>query len=262
MPLIPLQQSIIYGPILSRRLGRSLGVNLFPAYRKVCPFDCGYCHFGATTDHVQSAIGLPQTALSRIPPVAQVLAAVEEHLKSDLEFEYVTLSGNGEPTLYPDFAELVPLIQQAIQRQRPLVKLCLLSNSARVMDESLYPAFALIDVPIFKLDAGDQPTFEAINHPCPGLKIEDIIQGLKILARRQQLIIQTVMADGPKRNYEGTAFLAWVAAIRHIRPAEIQIYTTDRPVADANIRKLSTAQLDAIVARVRERTGVATKAYY
>jgi wyosine [tRNA(Phe)-imidazoG37] synthetase (radical SAM superfamily) len=258
MSLIPLQQGIVYGPILSRRLGRSLGVNLFPADRKICPFDCGYCHFGPTADHTATARSTTQSAL---PAVADVLAAVEEQLASPVEFEFVTLSGNGEPTLYPDFAELVTGLRALIRRLRPEVKLCLLSNSARVADESLYPAFALIDVPVFKLDAADPATFAAINHPCPGVAIEDIIHGLERLARQQPIVIQTVLADGPTRNYEGAAFAAWIAALQRIRPAEIQLYTTDRPVASSAIRKLAPERLGEIAARVQQLTGITTRAY-
>jgi wyosine [tRNA(Phe)-imidazoG37] synthetase (radical SAM superfamily) len=253
--MIPLQQGILYGPIRSKRLGRSLGLNLFPADRKVCSFNCVYCHFGATTDHTRHAQG------QRVPSVEMVLAAVAEFLTSDRETDYVTLSGNGEPTMYPHFAELVPRLRDLIRRERPAVKLALLSNSSTVADESLWPAFRLIDLPAFKLDAGDQATFEALNCPCPGLRIADIIDALARLARTQRLFIQTVMADGPVRNYEGEPFERWRSAIERIRPTGIQLYTTDRPVPDERVKMLSDEQLAAIARRVQELTGLEVRAY-
>lgn len=254
--MIPLQSGIIYGPIRSKRLGRSLGLNLFPSDRKICSFDCVYCHFGATTDLQVECLD------ARVPPVREVLAAVESYLKSDHEFDFVTFSGNGEPTLYPQFAELVPKLKQLIARIRPSVKLALLSNSSTVNRTGLYAAFDLVDLPIFKLDAGDQATFEILNHPCPGIRIDDIIKGLARLATRVKLVIQTAIVSGPAKNWEGAAFEHWVAAIRAIKPHEVQLYTTDRPTADCRVEKLTDEQLDSVAARVQDLTGIKTEAYY
>lgn len=254
--MIPLQQGIIYGPIRSKRLGRSLGLNLFPSDRKLCSFDCVYCHFGATTDHQVECLD------ARVPPVREVLAAVESYLKSDHEFDFVTFSGNGEPTLYPHFAELVPKLRQLIARIRPSVGLALLSNSSTVNQTRFYPAFDQIDLPVFKLDAGDQATFEALNRPCPGIRIEDIIKGLARLATRVKLVLQTVMVSGPMKNWEGVPFESWVTAVKTIKPCRVQLYTTDRPVADVRVEKLSDEQLEAVAARAREATGVEAEAYY
>jgi wyosine [tRNA(Phe)-imidazoG37] synthetase (radical SAM superfamily) len=253
---IPLQQDILYGPILSKRLGRSLGLNLFPADAKICSFDCAYCHFGTTTEHT------PRSRLTGLPSVDQVLAAVEEFLKSDHEFDYVTFSGNGEPTMYPWFAELAPKLHELTLRYRPRVKLALLSNSSTVNDVSLYPALEAIALRVFKLDAGDQATFETLNHPCLGIRIEDIIKGLARLATRVKLVIQTAIVSGPVKNWEGAAFEYWVAAIRTIKPHEVQLYTTDRPTADCRVEKLTDEQLVSVAARVQGLTGVKTEAYY
>jgi wyosine [tRNA(Phe)-imidazoG37] synthetase (radical SAM superfamily) len=253
--LIPLQQGIIYGPIRSRRLGRSLGVNLFAHDQKICSFDCCYCHFGATTDH------LVECPAARVPAVREVLDAIEAYLKSDHEFDFVTLSGNGEPTMYPQFAELVPRLKELIARIRPSVGLALLSNSSTVNRTGLYAALGRIDLPVFKLDAGDQATFEILNRPCKGIEISAIIKGLTRLAGRVKLVIQTVMVSGPVRNWEGAPFDAWIRAIRTIKPDSIQLYTTDRPVADRQVEKLAPGQLEQVAARVSELTGIKTEAF-
>lgn len=254
--MIPLQSGITYGPIRSRRLGRSLGVNLFPRDRKICSYDCVYCHFGATTDRTLESLGV------RVPGVREVLEAVEAYLRSDHEFDFVTLSGNGEPTLYPQFTELVPKLKQLITRIRPSVRLALLSNSSTANRPGLQKVLDRIDLPVFKLDAGDQATFELLNRPCPGIAIQDIVKGLARLATRAKLVLQTAMVSGLVRNWEGEPYDAWVKAVRTIKPDRIQLYTTDRPVADQRVEKLTPEQLERIAARTRELTGIKTEAYY
>jgi wyosine [tRNA(Phe)-imidazoG37] synthetase (radical SAM superfamily) len=113
-----------------------------------------------------------------------------------------------------------------------------------------------------KLDAGDQATFEALNRPCPGVRIEQIIDGLTQLVRRCAIVLQTVMVDGPVSNSTGEALDRWIAAVEKIRPASIQVYTSDRPVADSRIRKLDAVKLDEIARLVTGRTGVPARAYY
>jgi len=256
MTLIPLQSGITYGPIRSRRLGRSLGINLFPSDKKVCSYDCVYCHFGATTDHLLECLG------ARVPSVREVLDAIEAYLKSDHEFDFATLSGNGEPTMYPHFAELIPKLKQLIARIRPSVRLALLSNSSTANRPGLSKALDQIDLPVFKLDAGDQATFELLNRPCKGILIDDIIRGLTRLASHAKLVLQTVMISGLVRNWEGAPYDAWAKAVKTIRPDRIQLYTTDRPVADQRVEKLSPEQLDRVAQRTRELTGINTEAYY
>lgn len=254
--MIPLQRGIIYGPIRSKRLGRSLGVNFFPSDKKVCSYDCVYCHFGVTTDHTRSGSGF------RVPEVSEVLAAVEAMLASASEFDFITLSGNGEPTMYPHFAELIPGLKELVGRQRPGVRLALLSNSSTAMDRNLWPAFRLIEMPVFKLDAGDQETFETLDHPCPGIRIADIIEALALLAAQGRVYIQTAMVSGPVSNHAGKVFENWIQAVRRIRPQAIQLYTTDRPVPDSRVMKLSDGELEAVATAVRQLTGVETTAYY
>ncbi len=124
MAMIPLQRGIIYGPVASRRLGRSLGINLLPANCKLCSFDCVYCHYGRT----QAKSLHPEE--DAFPSVQEVLNAVEAALQGGLDFDYLTFSGNGEPTLHPNFAEIVFEVRILRDRLRPQVKLAVLSNSS------------------------------------------------------------------------------------------------------------------------------------
>ncbi len=171
---ISLQPGIIYGPILSRRLGRSLGINLLPANRKVCSFDCIYCQYGYTHEL------LLNPNRSMLPSASDVFAAVEHALKKPRSIDYLTFSGNGEPTIHPDFPEIVRGVKEIKSKLHPDAKLAILSNSSRVTDPEIAAALRLLDAPMMKLDAGDEDTFRAINHPVSSVKISDIVTGLKL----------------------------------------------------------------------------------
>ena len=123
MAMLPLQSDIIYGPINSRRLGRSLGINLLPPSHKVCSFDCVYCHYGRT----QVKTLYPQAG--QLPGVEEVLQAIQEGLQAHPDIDYLTFSGNGEATLHPQFLEIVAGVRRLRDQLRPDVKLTILSNS-------------------------------------------------------------------------------------------------------------------------------------
>jgi wyosine [tRNA(Phe)-imidazoG37] synthetase (radical SAM superfamily) len=219
MTVLPLQTGIIYGPIDSRRLGRSLGINLLPTSYKLCSFDCVYCHYGRT----QVKTLCPEA--SNHPGVEQVLQAVREALQVHLDIDYLTFSGNGEATLHPEFPRIVSGVRQLRDQLRPEVKLTILSNSSTVHLPHIREALAGFEAPIMKLDAGDPRTLAGLNRPAPEVKLERILEGLKGIPR---LIIQSVLVEGRVTNIRGEAFEAWLAALAEIRPTGVQIYSTVR----------------------------------
>jgi len=255
MSVLPLQKGIIYGPVKSKRLGRSLGINLLPCDNKVCSFDCIYCHYG----HTKIKTVKPNSI--QFPSVSEVLSEVEKALKSEIGFEYLTFSGNGEPMLHPQFTELVAEVKALKERYRPTVTLTLLSNSSLVGLTDITDAIVSIEFPIFKLDCGDEVTFKALNRPAPEIKLNEIIAGLKRLARRFKITIQTVFVNGMVTNFSQEPFARWLTAIKEIKPAAIQIYSTDRPVADTKVKMLSKEQLEEIAKTIRQKTGILTQAY-
>jgi len=253
--VLPLQKGIIYGPVNSKRLGRSLGINLFPATKKICTYDCIYCHYGGTEDVTLS----PNH--KELPTAEQVASTIEEALKSNLEFDYLTFSGNGEPMLHPEFALIVEKIKHLRDKYRPTVPISLLSNSSCLVKSFDIDTLSKISVRIFKLDCADQKTFEAINGPVAGIKVQDIIDRLEKLSSVLPIIIQTIFLDGPIKNYEGKIFNDWLAAIKKIKPQKIQVYSSDRPVATSQVKMVSDKKLEEIANIIREKSGVPTIAY-
>jgi wyosine [tRNA(Phe)-imidazoG37] synthetase (radical SAM superfamily) len=255
MSVLPLQKGIIYGPIKSKRLGRSLGINLLPCDKKICSFDCIYCQYGPTKTKTIKTTDI------EFPLVSAVLSEVENALTSEIGFEYITFSGNGEPMLHPQFAELATEIKALKERFRPSASLALLSNSSLVNQNDIANSIVSIEYPIFKLDCGDESSFKAINRPVPELKLSEIVTGLKRLARKFKITIQTVFIDGVVPNFSKEPFEQWLAAIRDVKPAAIQIYSTDRPVADVEVKMLSKSRLEEITKTICQKTGILAQDY-
>ncbi len=255
MSVLPLQNGIIYGPVNSKRLGRSLGINLFPSTRKVCSYDCAYCHYGKTDDKTSN----PNK--DALPSVQDIINAVEQALTSSLEFDYLTFSGNGEPMVHPDFPEIVRKIKELKDKYRPQVPLTLLSNSSCLAKSVDIDTLSLIDNRIFKLDCADEDTFRIMNNAVTEIKVNDITKGLEKISRVLPITIQTVFVDGIVQNYQGEIFKKWLDAIKRIKPQKIQVYSTDRPVATSNVKMVSDEKLEEIANIIREKTGIPTIAY-
>ena len=253
MQLLRLQSGVVYGPIESRRLGRSLGVNLLPTDRKLCSFDCIYCHYGHTD---LKSLSLEE---GHFPSVAQVLDAVEGALRICPDVDSITFSGNGEPTLHPHFSRIASAVCGLRDERRPDAKLAILSNATTVHLPHVREALGVFDAPIMKLDAGDSGTLASINRPVPEVELETIIEGLRLIPA---LIIQSVLIDGKVTNTRGDAFEAWLSAICEIRPAEVQIYSTDRPVPESGVERVPPPALERIAAEIERRTGVKAIAYW
>ena len=153
----------VFGPVPSRRLGRSLGIDLVPY--KVCSFDCVYCQLGLTTNKTMER--------KEYIPLKEIIADLDRKLAENCEFDYITLSGSGEPTLHSRLGEVIEAIKR--RTNKPLA---VLTNGSLLWDSEVREAIADADVVMPSLDAGNQTLFEAVNRPCDGLSLEKIVDGL------------------------------------------------------------------------------------
>lgn len=218
---IPLQQKIVYGPINSRRLGRSLGINLLPISLKVCTFNCVYCQYGWTRVHDYQ---LPEESMW--PPVEQVIEEVKKALqKIQSPPDYITFSGNGEPSLHPAFIQLVDEIIQLRDLYARASLTAILSNSTTIHDSSIRTAIAKLDAPIMKLDCGNEKCLKLYNRPCKGFNYTEMLSGL---AQLKKVTIQTLFTEGPEGNFYPENISNWIERLKKISPRQVQIYTLDR----------------------------------
>ncbi|MBN2601940.1 MAG: radical SAM protein, partial [Candidatus Marinimicrobia bacterium] len=216
--LLRLQNSIVYGPVASRRLGHSLGINLLPFYQKTCTLDCLYCQYGWTR--------FSNLETAKFPSVTEVLSALEHSLKSlPASPDYITFSGNGEPTLHPEFGTIIDEVKQLRDALAPGAKVAILSNSTILIRPSIHTALEKLDERIMKLDAGNATIFEIYNRPHPSYEFHRIIEGLAAL---KNVTIQSLFTGGRDGNYTPPSILDWVNKIVEIKPRMVQIYTLDR----------------------------------
>ena len=246
---LPLKQGIIYGPVNSRRLGRSLGLNLSPDKNKLCSFNCIYCHFG-WTKHLTNEIAKFR---KDFPTKENIFLAVRNALQTMKNLNCVTFSGDGEPTLHPDFENIVNGVKQLCDELLPETPLALLSNSSNLENESVARALSKIDLKILKLDAGIESVFMKINKPVQDISLRSIIANLK---KQEDIIIQTIFVKGSVDNTQEENLAAWIKALAEIMPKKVQIYSTDRPVAEKQIKKVGRKDLEAIARRTTKETGI------
>ena len=240
--------SPIFGPVHSRRLGISLGINLLPADGKVCSFDCIYCECGFNEDHRPS---LP------LPTREEVAEKLEQKLQAMVEEQQLpdvlTFAGNGEPTCHPHFAEIIADTIRLRNQYCPKAKVSVLSNSTMIHRQAVHDALMLVDNNILKLDTIDPLYINKVDHPNGTYDVNTIIERMK--AFNGHLIIQTMFmrgeCNGESVDNTGEAYVApWLKAVKDIKPQQVMIYTIDRETPTQGLLKATHEQLDQIRDRV------------
>lgn len=241
--------SPIFGPIHSRRLGISLGINLQPADGKTCTFDCIYCECGFNADHIPT---LPRPTRN---DVAEALEAKLIEMQRDgIHPDVLTFAGNGEPTSHPHFAEIIEDTIALRNRYCPDAKVSVLSNSTMLHRHQVVEALMKVDNNILKLDTVDSEYIKAVDRPLQAsYDVEDIIESLRQF--NGHVIIQTMFMKGKSGdkdvdNVKEQFIAPWLKAVELIRPMEVMVYTIDRETPDHDLQKASHEELDAIRDRV------------
>jgi wyosine [tRNA(Phe)-imidazoG37] synthetase (radical SAM superfamily) len=250
---------VIFGPVRSRRLGLSLGINLLPSHAKYCSFNCIYCECGWTPENMNLAPELPHREL-----VSQYL---EYRLKELLEEDHIpdtlTYAGNGEPTMHPDFAGIVDDTLALRDQYMPGTRVAVLSNASMIHEPSVFNALLKLDDNIQKLDAGFEPLFRRINNPVLPVKFNDLIRDLKNFHGR--VIIQSMFLRGTYKgevidNTTGPEVNEWLQCLSGIRPSMVMIYPISRVTPAHNLEKIAIFELEKIAEKVR-MLGIEGKVY-
>ena len=238
-------KSNIVGPIHSRRLGISLGVNLLPDNGKICSFDCLYCECGWNADHRGG----------RFPDADDVMRQLEEKLLAMSEagesLDVITFAGNGEPTLHPEFNRVISRTIELRDKYYPAAKVSVLSNATQIGNPKVHEALLRVDNNILKIDGAFDETIHLIDQPGDShYTVRQVVDGMKSFAG--QLIVQTMFVRGMHDgkvvdNTTADEVAAWRDLMREIRPHQIMAYSLDRPTPEPELVRVSREEMQTFV---------------
>jgi wyosine [tRNA(Phe)-imidazoG37] synthetase (radical SAM superfamily) len=247
---------IIFGPVRSRRLGASLGINLLPVNRKLCNFNCIYCECGFSA---------PESAASRLPAREEIRERLEMKLLEIKEvngpLDMITFAGNGEPTLHPGFAGIIDDTISLRDRHATGIPIAVLSNGSRIDRPEIFQALGKIEKNILKLDSAFEETVRLINRPPVDYAIEKVIDGM--IRYEGRFILQTLFLRGEFQGQEvdnatPEEIAAWLKVVERVKPSQVMIYTIARDTPVATLCKVPAGKLKAIARQV-EQLGIAAQ---
>ncbi len=222
-------------------MGSSLGINLLPTQGKLCNFDCVYCECGWNKDgRVENVV---------LPTAQDVREALEEKLKDcagkGVPIDSITFSGNGEPTLNPDFPAIVDAVVFLRGKYYPEAKVSVLSNATMLNKDGVFVSLGKIDNPILKIDAGSDALISLINRPQGEYKLAQVVERMRQLDGN--FVLQTMFFGGENIETADPANLeAWKKIVRYVRPREVMVYTIDRETPDKTLRKYTVQQMETL----------------
>jgi wyosine [tRNA(Phe)-imidazoG37] synthetase (radical SAM superfamily) len=237
---------VIFGPVKSRRLGVSLGVNLLPTNKKICSFDCIYCECGLNTPG--SGDQLPDRDTVRNALAASLIEMQQKNLKPDV----ITFAGNGEPTLHPHFSDIIDDTIALRNQYCPEARIAVLSNATRLEKSDVVNALKKVDDNILKLDSGLESTIRLIDRPSAKFSLQELTRQLK--AFEGKLIIQTMFVRGsfnnqPIDNTTDADVRSWLELLTQIKPQKVMIYTIDRDTPVDSLKKVPLDELKQIASK-------------
>lgn len=253
-------ENTIIGPIHSRRLGNSLGINLLPLKRKFCTYDCIYCECGWNEETIENKIELPSYEDIR----NQLKKRIDELKAEGTVVDSFTFAGNGEPTLHPDFPKVVDLVVEIRNKYYPNAVITLLTNATQLSRPEIYNALLKLDNPVLKLDAGMAAMRNSINKPtAEKYSFDELVNNLILFGNRG--IIQTLLLRGSNdgkiiSNVSDEDFGEYIELLKKIRPKYVMLYAIDRATPEKDLEKLSVDELEIYAQKIRNE-GIDVKVY-
>lgn len=236
-----MREELVFGPIHSRRLGSSLGINLLPTQGKLCNFDCVYCECGWNKDGKGDR---------RLPTAEELYLTLEAKLRDCLgqgtPIDSITFSGDGEPTLNPDFARIIDITMALRDKYFPKAKVSVLSNATRVFRQDVFEALRKVDNPILKIDAPTDGLAGRINQPQGEYHVEDIVSDL--MRFEGNFVLQTMFLRSESFDSSSPEVLdGWMDIVRKLRPREVMVYTLDREAPAQGLEKFTVEEMRSLV---------------
>ena len=235
-----LREEIVFGPIHSRRLGSSLGINLLPEKGKLCNFDCVYCECGWNKDgrndkKIPSAVRLRKA----------LTAKLEECSAKGIAIDSITFSGDGEPTLNPSFPEIIDITIELRDKYFPKAVVSVLTNATRIGIPSVFEALRKVDNPILKLDAPTDELVARINQPQGNYHVADVVESMRKF--EGDFVLQTMFLRSSDFDSSSPEVLqGWMDIVKELRPREVMVYTLDREAPAAGLEKFTVEEMESL----------------
>lgn len=260
--------NIVNEPVISRRLGLSLGVNLLPKNRKLCSFNCIYCECGninlfrslynkpvVDSLHYVSKDTPLDYELAYFPSAQEVERSLLNCKKANFQIDSITFAGNGEPTLHPQFLEIVELVVALRNKYCPKVRIAVLSNSTRITHPDVFKALSIVDDAILKMDSAIQSTIEKIYNPQETYNLNDVVS--QLVKMEGKFVLQTMFLKAEINNkiVDNTTeeeISEWLKLVKKVKPRLVQIYSVSRIPALQRVDKIGEEILNSIAQKVNE----------
>ncbi len=243
---------VIFGPVRSRRLGLSLGVNLLLPTAKLCNFDCIYCECGWNGDNPGGRFN------SRVEVLETLGLKLDEMSKQGELPNYITFAGNGEPTMHPEFLDIISEVVSLRDRVAPDSKIAVLSNATMIDRDDVRRALRMVDKVILKLDSAFDSTVMVLNQPASrAFTVEQLVENMKKFGG--DFVLQTMFVRGEGvDNTTQREIEAWLKIVKELSPSEVMLYSIDRDTPQSGLVRIDKQELEGIASRVRE-LGVAVQ---
>src|SRR5262245_34639898 len=247
-------QEVVFGPVDSRRFGRSLGVNPLPRGSRLCNFDCIYCECATSSWPIQFEL---QPQFPEAEDVRRALAAAAGRLERG-DIDAITIAGNGEPTLSPHLDEIIDVVTEARDRDWPWARTVILTNGTTCQRPAIRSALAKLDERVVKLDAGTNWILDQMNRAAGKLSSSELVRRIATLP---QVVIQSMFVHGPVDNTRHEHIQAWIECLDLIKPLSVQIYSLDRMPAMPWVRQVPRPELEAIARSLESSIGIPAHVY-
>jgi len=254
-----LWDKIAFGPIQSRRLGNSLGINVSPTTKKICSFDCIYCECGWTLEKIIDPIDFYS--------VEEITEAIEKKLQEcsagNTPVDSITFSGNGEPTLHPNFCQIIDNLIVLRDKYYPKTAITCLSNATQLANKYVLSVLQKIENPVLKLDVVTESLFQLINKPTIDISVNEIIKQLQKMNGNiilQSLFFKGIFDNQTFNNAEEPHLSLWIDTVKQLYPRQVMLYSLDRSTPAQGLEKITTEELQKIALKLQQ-FGIQAKVY-
>jgi len=246
-----LWDKIAFGPIQSRRLGNSLGINVSPTTKKICSFDCIYCECGWTLEKNID----PKDFYSAEEITEAIEKKLQECSANNTPVDSITFSGNGEPTLHPNFCQIIENLIVLRNKYYPKTAITCLSNATQLANKYVFSVLQKIENPVLKLDAVDESLFQLINKPTIDISVNEIIKQLQKMKGNfilQSLFLKGIFEKQAFNNADEPHLSLWIEVVKKLKPKQVMLYSLDRSTPAQGLEKISVEELQKIAIQLQK----------